>query len=55
MTVLRATRSLLADIAGVTAIEYALIASLISVAIVGAVTNLGAGTAEMWASVSNSV
>ena len=48
-------RSLLANEDGVTAIEFALIASLISIAILGGVNMLGASTAEMWASIGNSV
>lgn len=47
-------RSLLADKTGVTGLEFAFIASLISVAIIAAVTALGASTADMWADISNS-
>lgn len=43
---LSALRSLLRAEDGVTAIEYALIASLVSVVIVGAVTALGNGIAS---------
>lgn len=48
-------RSLLADTAGAAAIEYGLIGSLIAVAILGAVTALGGGTAEMWSNIGNSL
>jgi pilus assembly protein Flp/PilA len=48
-------RSLLADRAGAAAIEYGLIASLIAVAILGAVTALGVGTAGMWTNIGQSL
>lgn len=50
-----ALRNLLADKTGASAIEYALIASLISVAILGAVTAVGGGTAAMWTSIGQSL
>jgi pilus assembly protein Flp/PilA len=43
--------SMLADKTGASAIEYALIAALISVAILGAVITLGVGTANMWSNI----
>lgn len=39
------------DERGVTAIEYALIASLIGMAIMGGVSSLGDGVAALWVSV----
>ena len=52
---LRRPRSLFTDIAGVTAMEFAFIASLISVAIIGGVNSLGAKAADMWAGISNAI
>lgn len=39
------------DSRGATAIEYAAIASLISIAIIGAITAVGTGVAGLWASI----
>jgi pilus assembly protein Flp/PilA len=41
------------DKRAVTAIEYALIAALIAVVIIGAVTSLGSGVSKTFTSVSN--
>jgi|GEM_PF-876531 len=43
------------DQSGATAIEYALIASLLSIVIITAVALLGGSVAGMWAFISNSV
>jgi len=40
---------------GATAIEYALIASLVAVAIIGAVTGLGQSTATMYENTANAI
>ena len=45
-------KSFASDQSGATAIEYALIASLIAVAIVGALTSLGKGLSSEFAEVS---
>ena len=43
------------DQRGVTAVEYALIASLIAMAIVASVSLLGNATSERWGNISNEV
>ena len=47
--------NLLADEAGVTAIEYAILASLIAVVILGAVAAVGSRVLSLWSLVSNCV
>ena len=44
----RTLRRLLADQGGATAIEYGLIAALIVVAMIGALSQLGGGAGGMW-------
>ena len=51
----RMLRSLLADQGGATAIEYGLIASLIVVAMIAALGQLGGGTGGMWTNLANTV
>jgi len=46
---------LLADTGGATAIEYALIAALLSLVIIGAISALGAGTDGLWVNVETQV
>jgi len=48
-------RRLLADQSGATAIEYGLIAALIGVAIVSALSALGGGTGGMWTGIASQV
>lgn len=48
-------RTLRADERGATAIEYGLIAALIVVAMVGALSAMGGGTVGMWTKINNSV
>ena len=48
-------RILRADDRGATAIEYGLIASLIVVAIIGALQSLGGGTDGMWSKLNNHI
>ncbi len=48
-------RALLADEGGATAIEYGLIASLIVVAIIGAMASLGGGVGGMWGNLGMTV
>ena len=48
-------RRLLADQRGATAVEYALIASLIVIAAMGGITALGGGANGMWSNLSNTV
>ena len=48
-------RKLGVDARGATAIEYGLIAALIAVAIMGALSNLGGGSKGMWTKLSNKV
>ena len=48
-------RKFLSDVSGVTAIEYALIASLIAVAIVGVVTEVGTNLSNVFTEVGNSL
>jgi pilus assembly protein Flp/PilA len=45
-------RNFLSDESGVTAIEYALIASLIAVAIIGAVTTIGTNMTTVFGEIS---
>jgi pilus assembly protein Flp/PilA len=44
---------LLADKRGATAIEYGLIAALIVIAMMGALSGLGGGVGGMWTNLSN--
>ena len=46
---------LLASPRGATAIEYALIAALICIALVGALSSLGGGVGGMWGDLSSTV
>ena len=48
-------RRLLSDKRGATAVEYALIASLIVIAAMGGITALGGGANGMWSNLSNTV
>lgn len=48
MLAIRTLRRLRSDKRGATAIEYGLIVSLIVVAIIGALSNLGGGAGGMW-------
>ena len=48
-------RKLRADARGATAIEYGLIASLIVIAMVGALSALGGGTLGMWTNIQTIV
>jgi len=48
-------RRLRADRRGATAIEYGLIAALIAVAIVSALSSLGGGVGGMWTKLNNAV
>jgi pilus assembly protein Flp/PilA len=48
-------RNFLSDESGVTAIEYALIASLIAVAIIGVVTTVGANVTTVFTEVGNAL
>ncbi len=53
VNILRQSLSLKSDNRAVTAIEYALIAALIAVVIIGAVTTLGSGVSSTFVSVGN--
>ncbi len=48
-------RNLPADQAGVAAIEYALLAALIAIAMLGGLTRLGGETTRIWDSISTDV
>jgi pilus assembly protein Flp/PilA len=48
-------RNFLSDESGVTAIEYALIASLIAVAIIGVVTTVGTNVSTVFSEIGNSL
>ncbi len=48
-------KSLISDLQGVTAIEYGLIAGLIAVVIIGALTALGGSLSNLFNSVSTSL
>ena len=48
-------RNFLSDESGVTAIEYALIASLIAVAIIGVVTTVGTNVSTVFTEIGNSL
>jgi len=48
-------RRLLADQGGATAIEYGLIAALIVVAMIGALSQMGGGTLGMWTNIHDQV
>ena len=51
----RNLRRLLADQGGATAIEYGLIAALIVVAMIGALSQMGGGALGMWTNISSAV
>jgi pilus assembly protein Flp/PilA len=51
----RTLRAFGLDDRGATAIEYALIAGLIAVAMAGALSNLGGGVGGMWSDISADV
>lgn len=56
MTAIRTKwRTLRADTRGATAIEYGLIAALIVVAMIGALSTLGGGAGGMWTKVKDEV
>ena len=46
---------LLADSSGATAIEYALIAALIVIALIGGLSSLGGGAGGMWTDLAGNV
>lgn len=48
-------RRLLRDLGGATAIEYALIAALIALAIIGAITTLGTSLGDAFTGIANSL
>jgi pilus assembly protein Flp/PilA len=48
-------RALVDDESGATAMEYALIATLISVAIIGAATTMGSNLNNVWTTLANNV
>ena len=48
-------RRFLSDTSGATAIEYGLIAGLISVVIIGAVTNIGKNSSKKFQAVANNL
>jgi pilus assembly protein Flp/PilA len=48
-------RNFLSDESGVTAIEYALIASLIAVAIIGVVTTVGTNVSTVFTEIGNNL
>jgi pilus assembly protein Flp/PilA len=50
-----AFRTLRADQRGATAIEYALIAALIAVALISALRQLGGGSGGMWTNLSTTI
>jgi pilus assembly protein Flp/PilA len=51
----RLTTKLIGDKKGVTALEYALIAALIAVVIIGAVSLLGTNVSNVFSTVANSI
>lgn len=51
----RAMRSFMRDEAGVTAIEYALLAALIAIVTAGSIAFVGSGVKSMWTLVSDTV
>jgi len=51
----RTLRRLLADQGGATAIEYGLIAALIVIAMIGALSQLGGGALGMWGKIHTQV
>ncbi|MEO6255865.1 MAG: Flp family type IVb pilin [Sphingomicrobium sp.] len=51
----RTWRKLLADSSGATAIEYALIAALIVIALIGGLSSLGGGAGGMWTDLAGNV
>lgn len=48
-------RAFIRDESGATAMEYALIATLISVAIIGAATTMGSNLNNVWTTLANNV
>lgn len=48
-------RAFLRDEGGATAMEYALIAALISVAIIGAATTMGSNLNNVWTTLANNI
>jgi pilus assembly protein Flp/PilA len=52
---IRTLKALVADESGATAIEYGLIAALVSVAAIGALTAMGGSLNAMFTSVSNTL
>jgi len=53
MTIINSIKTLLADESGATAIEYGLIAALVSVAAITALTELGSSLSSIFLTVSN--
>jgi pilus assembly protein Flp/PilA len=53
MTIIDSFKDLLADESGATAIEYGLIAALVSVAAITAMSELGSSLSDMFFTVSN--
>lgn len=51
----RTLRKLIADDRGATAVEYALIASLIVIAAMGGISALGGGANGMWSNLASTV
>lgn len=51
----RSMRALIRDESGATAMEYALIATLISVAIIGAATTMGSNLNNVWTTLANNI
>lgn len=51
----RAMQSAMRDEAGVTAIEYALLAALIAIVVVGSITAVGTSLNGLWTTVSDAV
>ncbi len=55
LRVMRAVRSLAADESGGTAIEYSLLAAMVSVAAIGAMKGLGTSVTNTWNYSSNAI
>jgi len=55
MNIVKSVKAFFDDSAGATAIEYALIASLIAVALIGALTALGTGISSTFAEISGAL
>jgi pilus assembly protein Flp/PilA len=53
MTIIDSIKDLLADESGATAIEYGLLAALVSVAAITAMSELGSSLSDMFLTVSN--